>query len=57
VKRVDLLRRLRKGGFTVSSQGRRHEIWSNGLVKVAVPRHREIREGTARAILRDAGLP
>ncbi|MCB0383768.1 MAG: type II toxin-antitoxin system HicA family toxin [Bdellovibrionales bacterium] len=37
-------------------QGGSHEIWTNGKDKVAVPRHREINEMTAKAILRQAKM-
>lgn len=34
--------------------GRRHDIWSNGSYEFAVPRHSEINEYTAQAILKRA---
>jgi hypothetical protein len=34
--------------------GSKHEKWTNGVHSVAVPRHKEIPEGTARAILKEA---
>ena len=34
-------------------QGSRHEFWDIGGVRVSVPRHRDINEWTAEAIMRD----
>ena len=34
-------------------QGSRHEIWEVGGLRLAVPRHRDISEWTAEAILRE----
>jgi len=33
----------------------KHTIWSNGKETEAVPRHKEIAEGTANKILKTAG--
>lgn len=34
-------------------QGSRHEIWEMAELRFAIPRHRDISEGTAMAIMRD----
>jgi len=34
--------------------GLRHDIWTNGEYEIAVPRHNEINEYTAKAILKEA---
>jgi hypothetical protein len=58
VKRVDLLRMIavaardRAMRWELIRQGAAHEIWSIDGREFSVPRHREIRERTARAILR-----
>jgi mRNA interferase HicA len=54
VKKADLDHQLRRLGWSLLRQGGRHEVWSDGLRQVTVPRHREINENTARAILRAA---
>jgi len=54
VKRRDLLARLAELGWRFDRQGGAHEIWRKGERSMAVPRHTEINEHTARAILRDA---
>ena len=51
MKRRELEGRLRALGW---SRGRRHDVWACGEREVAVPRHVEINEYTASAILRTA---
>lgn len=56
MKRADLIRSLRRDAakagkrFELVREGRGHEVWQLGETRVAIPRHREIAEGTARAI-------
>lgn len=54
MKKKDLERKLREWGFT-QGHGGEHDSWvnKNGL-KIPVPRHTELKEGTARAILKKA---
>lgn len=54
VKARELKRRLAAMGWRDTGKGSKHEKWTNGIHSVAVPRHREIAEGTARAILKEA---
>ena len=54
MKRRELEKKLLTMKWKLVRHGRRHDIWSNGDDDVAVPRHREINEYTARAILREA---
>lgn len=54
VKRQELERQLRKLGWELARHGGKHDIWTNGEREVAVPRHQEINEYTARGILREA---
>lgn len=62
MKRTDLLKQLREAAkeasvdFEFVREGGSHSIYRYGGQKVSVPRHTEINEITARAILRDAGL-
>ena len=52
MKRIDLERYLREEGCVLYREGGGHSIWLNpSLRKIAsVPRHREIKDGTVRAI-------
>lgn len=54
MKRGDVLRELKALGWRYLREGGKHEIWTDGTEQVAVPRHREIAEGTARNILKTA---
>ncbi|HEY5201390.1 MAG TPA: type II toxin-antitoxin system HicA family toxin [Acidothermaceae bacterium] len=38
--------------WTLERQGASHEIWRCGLVRVTIPRHREINEITAGSIVK-----
>ena len=52
MKRRELEGRLQALGWSLVRRGRRHDVWAYGEKEVAVPRHVEINEYTARAILR-----
>jgi len=52
MKRKILEARLRRMGWTLVRRGGRHDIWRKGEIEAAVPRHQEINEYTAAAILR-----
>ena len=54
MKRLELEGRLRALGWSLVHRGRRHDVWACGEREVAVPRHVEINEYTASAILRAA---
>ena len=56
MKRKELIRRLEEAGFVLERHGGEHDIYRRGEDAEAVPRHREINEQTARAILRKWGL-
>lgn len=58
MKRVDLIRRIGVAArdaslsWSLVRQGSAHEVWDLGGRQVTIPRHREINEITARAIMR-----
>ncbi|HEY7376343.1 MAG TPA: type II toxin-antitoxin system HicA family toxin [Polyangia bacterium] len=54
MKKSELEKELRDCGWWLARQGSRHEVWTNGKVTEAVPRHKEIDEHTARSIVRTA---
>jgi mRNA interferase HicA len=54
VKKSEIEHELRDCGWWLARQGHRHEVWTNGKVTEAVPRHKEIDEYTARSILKKA---
>jgi mRNA interferase HicA len=55
LKKSELEKRLKQLGWNLKRQGGSHEIWTNGKDIQAVPRHKEIKEGTAKGILEFAG--
>jgi len=54
MKKRDLENALRRIGWTFLRHGRRHDIWTDGEREEAIPRHNEINEKLARAILKRA---
>lgn len=56
MKRSDLIRLLEQNGWTLARNGSNHDIYTNGVRKETIPRHREIPEGLAKTILKRAGI-
>ena len=56
MKRRDLIKMLESHGFRVVRDSGEHTIYRHTGRIVQVPRHREINELTARAILKQAGI-
>jgi len=56
MKRRNLERRLRRLGWTLQRHGGKHDVWTNadGSFAEYVPRHAELHETLARAILKRA---
>jgi mRNA interferase HicA len=54
MKKFDLERELRKLGWWLQRNGKKHDYWTNGQIHESVPRHKEIKEMLARKILRTA---
>ena len=54
MKRQALEKRLRECAWSFLPHGRRHDIWTNGRLIEAIPRHVEINDRLARAIVRRA---
>ncbi len=54
MKRKKLEQKLKILGWSLIRHGRRHDIWTNDEYEIAVPRHNEINEYTATAILKVA---
>lgn len=52
MKLADLERHLRRQGCSLYREGGAHSVWINPFSRKlsSVPRHREIKEGTVRAI-------
>ena len=56
MKKKDLEKLLRKNGWKMERQGGKHEVWSNGISTEPIPRHREINEQLAKAIIKKLRL-
>ena len=58
MKRIDLERYLRGQGCLLYREGGGHSIWMNPVQHriASVPRHREIKEGTVRAICKQLDI-
>ena len=54
MRRRELERKLRAYGWWFLRHGGRHDIWTNGVLDEAVPRHNEIAKATANNILKTA---
>ena len=56
MKRKDLIKKLESNGWYLIRNGSNHDIYTNGEKAEAIPRHREIDENLAKAIIRRQGL-
>lgn len=52
MKKIELERLMRAAGWWLLRHGGHHDVWTDGERQEAVPRHVEINENLARAILR-----
>lgn len=59
MKLADAERHLRRHGCVLDREGAAHSIWSNPSQRriASVPRHREIKDGTVRAICKQLEIP
>ena len=57
MKRRDLIKKLESNGYRLDRDDGNHSIYEkDGCRPVQIPRHREINENTARAILKAVGI-
>lgn len=56
MKRKDFIKLLEANGWSFKRSGGNHDIYSNGKETLAVPRHKEIKENLAKAIIKRRGL-
>jgi len=55
-KRRNIVRALREYGFDLNREGSNHTIFSNGIIKVPLPRHRQIAQKTAMRIAKEINI-
>ena len=56
MKRKDLIELLERNGWYMKRDGGNHDIYTDGKNMEPIPRHREINETLAKAIIRRRGL-
>ena len=56
MKRRDLIQLLESNGWQFARHGDNHDIWEKGKQREPIPRHREINEKLAQAIIKRQGL-
>lgn len=56
MKQRELVKRLKKGGFVFERHGCNHDVYVRGTEREEIPRHKEINEKLAVAILKRRGL-
>jgi mRNA interferase HicA len=56
LKRNILIKKLLDGGFVFDRHGANHDMYIKGNIKETIPRHKEINERLAQAILKRNGL-
>ena len=56
MKRKTLIKLLESNGWWLLRNGANHDIYTNGKCSEPIPRHPEIKEQLAKAIIRRQGL-
>ena len=56
MKQRDLIKKLQSAGFEFYRHGGNHDIYTRGDGEEQIPRHKEVNERLAKAILRKWGL-
>jgi mRNA interferase HicA len=56
MKRKDLIKKLTNNGWWLLRNGTNHDIYTNGIKTEPIPRHTEIDELLANAIIKRQGL-
>lgn len=56
MKTKDLIKLFIKNGWYYKRSGGNHDIYTNGTENESIPRHTEIKENLAKAIIKRRGL-
>ena len=56
MKHRELIKRMEKAGFKLDRHGGNHDVYKRGYDEEQIPRHREINEMLAKAILKKWGI-
>jgi predicted RNA binding protein YcfA (HicA-like mRNA interferase family) len=56
VNHLEAVRALKKAGFSIVRQGKKHIVMFNGTRFITIPRHNPVNAYTMGGIVQDAGL-
>ncbi len=56
MKQRDLVKKLKQNGFRFERHGGNHDVYRRGSDIEEIPRHKELNESLAKAILRKWGI-
>ncbi len=56
MKKADLERLFKRNGWTFERTGGSHDVWKKGNQTETIPRHREINEKLAKALIKKHDL-
>ncbi len=56
MKQRELVKKLENAGFVFERHGSNHDVYARGSEKEEVPRHKEVYERLAKAIIKKWGL-
>lgn len=56
MKRNDLIRLFEKNGWWLKREGGNHSVYTNGVKSEQIPRHNEIKEILAKALIKRNNL-
>lgn len=56
MKTKDLIKMLEKNGWYLKRNGGSHDVYTNGTDSETIPRHKEVKENLAKAIIKRRGL-
>lgn len=56
MKQKDLIKLFERNGWYFKRSGGSHDVYTNGTKTEMIPRHREIKENLAKAIIKRNGL-
>lgn len=56
MQRFKLEKKFKKAGWYLLNHGGNHDIWTDGKLKEQIPRHPEIKESLAKALIKKHGL-
>lgn len=56
MKRKDLIKLFEKNGWKLLREGGNHSVYTNGAENEAIPRHNEVNERLAKALIKKHNL-